>query len=343
MRRRLRKRISRAFTIIELAVVMAVASIIAAIVLPDFIETARNDLAEQTGVQMAELMGSARQFFHTTGLQASDPFFARWPGEADMAPAGPNCSAGVDGADVELVDERLVRMGDLSNPWQKPYYFTLQGARGASQPFPCRFIISTDVPQQISLALTAQLPGAACNAAGGGGGGGGNRCPNIGQKPPPNFQRCCFGSPRPGVEASLTRMEIEATTVMCASFDTPIATPSGARAISELRVGDLVYSEESDAIVAVPLLEVNSHPVSGHAMVQLTLADGNIVEMSASHPTADGRRFDELVTGDRLGDALIVSVSTVPYLGQATWDILPDSATGAYFAAGALVGSTLLR
>ena len=41
-------------------------------------------------------------------------------------------------------------------------------------------------------------------------------------------------------------------TCVCTSPDTPIATPSGERAIAELRVGDLVYSVDHGATVAVP-------------------------------------------------------------------------------------------
>ena len=49
----------------------------------------------------------------------------------------------------------------------------------------------------------------------------------------------------------------------------------------------------------------------------------------------------ELGPGDRLGDAEIVSVEMIPYPEPFTYDILPASDTGAYFAGGALIGSTL--
>ena len=42
-----------------------------------------------------------------------------------------------------------------------------------------------------------------------------------------------------------------------------------------------------------------------------------------------------------LGGVEILAVDTVPYPYSHTYDILPDSETGAYFAGGALVGSTL--
>jgi hypothetical protein len=39
--------------------------------------------------------------------------------------------------------------------------------------------------------------------------------------------------------------------------------------------------------------------------------------------------------------AQVVEAATVPYAHEATHDILPGSETGAYFAGGALIGSTL--
>lgn len=67
-----------------------------------------------------------------------------------------------------------------------------------------------------------------------------------------------------------------------------------------------------------------------------------MIELSAGHPTADGRQFGELRPGNRLDELHTVqSVEVVPYRHDATYDILPASGTGTYFAAGALVGSTL--
>jgi hypothetical protein len=73
----------------------------------------------------------------------------------------------------------------------------------------------------------------------------------------------------------------------------------------------------------------------------VVLETGEAVEMSAGHPTADGRTFDALVPGEWLGSQHIVSIETVPYDEPFTYDILPASDTGTYFAAGAWVGSTM--
>ena len=130
---------------------------------------------------------------------------------------------------------------------------------------------------------------------------------------------------------------------MCAAPDTPIATPDGELPIASLRVGDLVYSEDHDAIVAVPLLEVGHTSVTHHRVVRVTLEDGRVLEISAGHPTADGRTFGDLLAGGKLDDHSIRSAELVPYVYDATFDILPASSTGTYYAAGALIGSTLFR
>jgi hypothetical protein len=129
---------------------------------------------------------------------------------------------------------------------------------------------------------------------------------------------------------------------VCASPDTPIATPAGDRAIASLRPGDLVYSVHDGATVAVPILRVGSTRVFSHRVVRLTLDSGAVIEMSAGHPTADGRKFGELRTGSHFDDlSSVQSAEVIPYRYDATYDILPASSTGTYFAAGALVGSTL--
>ncbi len=128
---------------------------------------------------------------------------------------------------------------------------------------------------------------------------------------------------------------------VCASPDTPIATPTGDRAIAELVAGDIVYSVNGAAIVAVPLLRVNKVAARDHQVVRVTLDSGAVLEISPRHPTADGRIFADLRAGDRLDGARVLAVERVPYAHPFTHDILPASSTGAYFAGGALIGSTL--
>ncbi|MCA9517257.1 MAG: hypothetical protein KC635_20095, partial [Myxococcales bacterium] len=78
---------------------------------------------------------------------------------------------------------------------------------------------------------------------------------------------------------------------ICAAPDTPVATPEGDRPIASLRPGDLVYSVDDGAIVAVPLARVGQTPVSAHHVVRVVLDGGAVLEISPGHPTADGRTF----------------------------------------------------
>jgi len=128
---------------------------------------------------------------------------------------------------------------------------------------------------------------------------------------------------------------------ICASPDTPIATPFGEIPIADLRVGDLVYSADGNALRAVPIIRTHRTPVRNHSVVRVTLASGRTLEISAGHPTADGRTFADLRQGGSLDQVTLASVAKVPYTHEYTYDILPASETGTYVAAGVLIGSTL--
>jgi hypothetical protein len=130
---------------------------------------------------------------------------------------------------------------------------------------------------------------------------------------------------------------------VCAAPDTPIATPSGERPIASLHVGDLVYSVDRGSVRVVPILEATRREVHNHHVMQVTLTNGVRLEISAPHPTADGRVFGQLRAGDWLDGVGVVSAQPVPYPYSFTYDILPDSDTGTYLAGGALIGTTLAR
>jgi hypothetical protein len=94
-------------------------------------------------------------------------------------------------------------------------------------------------------------------------------------------------------------------------------------------------------VAEVPILRVARVPASHHTVVRLVVATGVVLEISALHPTADGRTFGALRAGDQLDGVDVVASNVVPYEHSFTYDILPDSDTGAYFAGGLLIGSTL--
>jgi hypothetical protein len=90
------------------------------------------------------------------------------------------------------------------------------------------------------------------------------------------------------------------------------------------------------------VLKTNRHRVGrDHHVAAVVLANGAVLRISPRHPTADGRSFGDLRAGDHLGDVEVAAVKLVPYDAEFTYDILPGSSTGFYFAGGALIGSTL--
>lgn len=127
----------------------------------------------------------------------------------------------------------------------------------------------------------------------------------------------------------------------CTAPDTPIATPTGDRPIASLKPGDLVYSIDQGQTSVVPIAEVQRVPADDHRVIRAVLADGQTLQISASHPLADGRTFNDLRAGQRLGDAVIVDAEEVPYEHGFTHDILPMSSTGTYFVAGIAVATTM--
>ena len=75
-------------------------------------------------------------------------------------------------------------------------------------------------------------------------------------------------------------------------------------------------------------------------LIRVVLADGRSVVASPGHPSSDGRRIGALTPGDLLDGSRVVTIDVLPYSGD-TWDLLPRSSTGTYWADGVLLGSTL--
>jgi len=112
--------------------------------------------------------------------------------------------------------------------------------------------------------------------------------------------------------------------------------------MAELQVGDLVYSMHRGALAIVPIERVHRTAVTDHHVMRVRLDNGAVLLISPGHPTADGGTFATLSQGDVLFGPTIEDVELVPYAHTYTHDILPASDTGAYFTAGALIGSTLM-
>jgi len=122
-----------------------------------------------------------------------------------------------------------------------------------------------------------------------------------------------------------------------------IATPTGNVNIKNIRAGMMVWTMKRDGSkVAIPVLKVSKSFVpKTHRVVHLKLKDGREAWISPGHPTTDGLRIGALQTGDRYDGSTVIVAELVPYGDLATYDLLPSGETGAYWADGILVGSTL--
>ncbi len=146
-----------------------------------------------------------------------------------------------------------------------------------------------------------------------------------------------------GVMTNLQRNPSFATCPICLASGTLIDTPTGPMPVQNLRVGDWVWTmNQAGARTALPLIQIGKTVVPAtHQVVHLVLNDGRELWVSPGHPTTDGRAVGRLSAGDFLDGALILSVERVIYTGTATYDILPAGDTGAYWANGILIASTL--
>lgn len=130
---------------------------------------------------------------------------------------------------------------------------------------------------------------------------------------------------------------------ICLARGTLIDTPKGPVAVDELRPGDLVWTlDASGRRVAAPLLAVGSTLVpASHKVVHLVLDDGRELWVSPGHRLADGRSAGDVRPADEVDGARVALAELVDYAGGRTFDILPEGATGYYWAGGILLASTL--
>ncbi len=130
---------------------------------------------------------------------------------------------------------------------------------------------------------------------------------------------------------------------ICLASNTEISTPDGPVNVKEMKAGMRVWSmDDNGKKVASTVVAVTRTPApKTHQVVHLVLSDARSVWASPNHPTADGIPVAALRVGDSYDGARVESVDAAPYWDDMTYDLLPDSATGDYWANGILLGSTL--
>lgn len=130
---------------------------------------------------------------------------------------------------------------------------------------------------------------------------------------------------------------------ICLAKDTRIATPNGEVQVQDVKIGMKVWSLDANGKKVSSRVTTVAHtPVpKTHRVVHLVLADGRELWVSPDHPTSSGARVGDLRDGQSYDGSTVVSAGLVPYWSDSTYDLLPDSETGMYWADGILMGSTL--
>ena len=133
----------------------------------------------------------------------------------------------------------------------------------------------------------------------------------------------------------------------CFPAGTPIATPDGDRPIEALAAGSPVLSWSTERGVPVTARVLDVKRRRAHQLLELALADGRALRVSANHPLFVPARGDWVVAGDlRAGDQVAVLTEArlepvaVARIANRAVDIdvfdLTIEATHAYFAGGVL-------
>ena len=135
----------------------------------------------------------------------------------------------------------------------------------------------------------------------------------------------------------------------CLSEGTLIATPNGNIPIEDLKIGDQVFTSNGygEGKIIRPILQISKVEVpEDYKMVNVKLIDGRRITLSYNHPLSIYYGFKpiEQQLSKKHGyypNERIDTFKEVIYTKGYTYDILPDSRTGEYWANDIRLGSTL--
>jgi hypothetical protein len=146
-----------------------------------------------------------------------------------------------------------------------------------------------------------------------------------------------------GVIKILSERDSFNTCPICLAGGTLIASPTGEIAVEILQPGMTVWSPGSNGrLSAVKILKTSQSKVGKNSLIlEITLADGRSLTASPEHPSAEYRPLADYRAGDELDGSVITDIAYISYKGEVTFDLLPESPSGCYYANGILVGSTL--
>lgn len=130
---------------------------------------------------------------------------------------------------------------------------------------------------------------------------------------------------------------------ICLSMGTPIDTPNGPIAVEKLRLGDPIWTLDAAGrrIAGTVIALGSTQAPRNHHVLRVQLADGRSVTASPGHPLLDGRLLGNLRVGDTIDGSQVAAIDSLPYPNGETFDLIASGPTGAYFAGGIPLGTTL--
>jgi hypothetical protein len=130
---------------------------------------------------------------------------------------------------------------------------------------------------------------------------------------------------------------------ICLARGSAIDTPTGAVPVDRLRLGATIWTLDPAGrrVTATVIALGSTRAPANHRVIHLALADGRSVIASPGHPLADGRHIGSLRLGDVVDGSRVVGVTSEPYGGGETFDLLVSGPTGIYLSDGIPLGSTL--
>jgi len=145
------------------------------------------------------------------------------------------------------------------------------------------------------------------------------------------------------IEVDQRSLEGEPPCPICLSVGTMIGSPEGAVPVERLRLGDEVWTLDANGrrLAGTVIALGSTAAPADHHVVRLVLADGRAVTASPGHPLPDGRRLGDLRLGDAVDGSRVVVADLIVYAGGDTYDLVASGPTGAYFAGGIPLASTL--
>jgi type II secretory pathway pseudopilin PulG len=155
---------------VELGVVLSVAAILAAMIVPDYLESSRVKMAGRAAEDVVRIQDAARWYRveHTAG-----PAEFYWPGQRNGATPRPDTCVNAASGDItaDLVTASYLPASDsgmslgFKNPWGEPYTLNLINDVPSGS---CLFRVSTLLPASMATAFKSFMPGAECFAPSGG-------------------------------------------------------------------------------------------------------------------------------------------------------------------------------